>query len=189
MSKVDGAFDFTGAGVAWQAHLSVWTTDIAQLMAEGLHFTSANVCREKGALIRNAQQPHILRERACQTSRRIVLKHRAKNPLWEAILIVFACEMETLGELCISGDPAETGCQMSPDSVFAANGYNKEGEHVYSYTARTPNSLVNTLFDTPLDGWWPRLKPERRVARKPDRVSAHDQEVMFLVARHCAQDC
>jgi len=180
MPKFEGSFTWPkDKQPPWIVEIRVWTTDIARLMREGIAITSANLCRERGAVTRhNGEVPILLEYEACQMIRTFYLADQKRRPLWEARLIVSGPKFENIAQFRLT--------DLTPDRVMFAWASNKKRQEVYRWDYQHPASAYNAIYDDmPLGPWWPwpnngssglqQEKPQRSgVLETPPPYRDHD---------------
>ncbi|CAH0051405.1 unnamed protein product [Clonostachys solani] len=133
----------------WEANVDVSVKSLPESMRQGWSWSEDNIDRAGGQLIvKMSDLDQIQQEAGWCCGRRYKLVDRAEDPQWEAVVWIYAKDLQSLS--CVKVN------DLLYEKAYATWATNENNRLAYLFHRRSPHLNFNAIYDEmPLTGWWP----------------------------------
>lgn len=133
----------------WEANVDVSVKSLPESMRQGWSWSEDNIDRAGGQLIvKMSDLDQIQQEAGWCCGRRYKLVDRAEDPQWEAVVWIYAKDLQSLS--CVKVN------DLLYEKAYATWATNENNCLAYLFHRRSPLLNFNAIYDEmPLTGWWP----------------------------------
>ncbi|CAG9975125.1 unnamed protein product [Clonostachys byssicola] len=133
----------------WEASVDVSVKSLPKSMREGWSWSEDNIDRAGGQLIiKSTDLNQVIQQAGWRCGRRYKLVDRAEDPQWEAVVWIYAKDLQSLS--CVKLE------QLPHEKATATWATNENNRLAYVFHRKSTHLNFNAIYDEmPLTGWWP----------------------------------